>query len=72
MHSASANDHHRELKLADEHLADGERVVSRQREFIAELATKGHDTAGAEAALDAFERALAALRRQRDAIAAAA
>ncbi len=50
-----------DLALAERHVADGERVVARQRAIVAELERDGHDATAAQARqlLAQFEELLA-------------
>jgi hypothetical protein len=43
-----------DLALAEQHVADGERIVERQRALIRHLSHEGHDTAKAEVLLAQF------------------
>ena len=54
------------LTLAETHVAQGERVVARQHEIIAELARGGHDTASAVDLLASFQELLTLHKRDRD------
>ncbi len=56
------------LALAERHVAEGERVVARQREIVAELERDGHDAAAAQARqlLAQFEELLALHVADRD------
>src|SRR5262245_51492100 len=51
------------LTLAETHVAQGERVVARQHEIIAELARGGHDTASAVDLLASFQELLTLHKR---------
>lgn len=55
-----------DLQMVDEHIAQGERHVSRQLELIAWLKSRGHPTAQAEQLLNEFESTLAQHRAHRD------
>jgi len=50
-----------ETRLAQSarHVAEGKRIVARQRELVAKGKAAGHDTFNAERLLDQFERTLA-------------
>jgi hypothetical protein len=55
-----------DLQMVDDHIAQGERHVSRQLELIAWLRSRGHPTAQAEQLLDDFQSTLMQHRAHRD------
>jgi hypothetical protein len=54
------------LALADEHIADAERRIDRQRQLIAELQRDGHDTKEAQSFLETMQKLLEQMMRHRD------
>lgn len=55
-----------DLQMVDDHIAQGERHVSRQKEIVAWLRSRGHPTAVAEELLGEFEATLVQHRAHRD------
>lgn len=55
-----------DLKMADDHIALGERHVSRQEELIAWLRSRGHPTDAAEELLVEFQATLVQHKAHRD------
>jgi hypothetical protein len=55
-----------DLKMVDDHIAQGERHVTRQLEIVAWLKSRGHPTEVAEQLLQAFVSTLAQHRAHRD------
>jgi hypothetical protein len=55
-----------DFRMVDDHIAQGERHVSRQHELIAWLRTRGHSTVVAEELLAAFESTLLQHRAHRE------
>lgn len=54
------------LEIAKRHVAEGRRVVIRQRQIVVELQKDGHNTTTAEALLEQFEATLEAHIADRD------
>jgi hypothetical protein len=55
-----------DIKMVDDHIAQGERHVTRQHEIIAWLKSRGHPTDAAENLLLEFEATLRQHRAHRD------
>lgn len=55
-----------DLQMVEDHIAQGERHVTRQEELIAWLRSKGHPTDMAEQLLEAFRATLIQHREHRD------
>jgi len=55
-----------DLQMVDDHIAQGERHVSRQEELVAWLKSKGHPTDMAEQLLEEFRATLIQHRAHRD------
>ena len=55
-----------DLKMVDDHIAQGERHVTRQEEIVAWLRSKGHPTEIAEQLLAEFQSTLLQHRAHRD------
>ena len=55
-----------DLQMVDDHIAQGERHVTRQEELLAFLRSKGHPTEMAEELLAEFEATLLQHRAHRD------
>ena len=55
-----------DLRMVDDHIAQGERHVTRQHEIIAWLTSRGHPTDMAEQLLAEFESTLLQHRAHRD------
>ena len=55
-----------DLRMADDHVAQGERHITRQHQIIEELRSRGHSTTMAEQLLIEFEATLAQHRAHRD------
>ena len=55
-----------DLKMVDDHIAQGERHVSRQEELVAWLQSRGHPTEAAEELLVAFRATLFQHKAHRD------
>jgi len=55
-----------DLRMADDHIAQGERHVTRQLELIAWLSSRGHPTEAARELLIAFQSTLGQHRAHRD------
>jgi hypothetical protein len=56
------------VRQAERHVAEAKALIERQREVVAELMQKGHDTEIAESTLRAMERTLKAIESHRDLI----
>lgn len=56
----------RHLALAEQHVTEGERIVARQRELLAELQRDGHNTISARELLALFESVQATHTADRD------
>jgi hypothetical protein len=54
------------LALAETHVAEGERILARQRRLLAELERDGHDTRTARTLLQSFEQTQASHVAERD------
>jgi hypothetical protein len=54
------------IAQAEEHIADGEQRIARQRELIAELERDGHDTKEAHGLLETMVKLLEQMQRHRD------
>ena len=55
-----------DLQMVDDHIAQGERHVTRQEEIVAWLKSRGHPTEMAEQLLAEFQSALVQHRLHRD------
>lgn len=55
-----------DLKMVDDHIAQGERHVTRQEELVAWLKSRGHPTEMAELLLAEFQATLAQHRAHRE------
>jgi hemerythrin len=55
-----------DLKMVDDHIAQGEHHVARQKEIIASLQSQGHPTEMAEELLTEFQATLEQHRAHRD------
>lgn len=55
-----------DLRMVDDHIAQGERHVTRQKEIIAFLRSRGHPTKAAEQLLVEFQATLQQHRAHRD------
>ena len=55
-----------DFKMVDDHIAQGERHVTRQEELVAWLKSRGHPTDIAENLLEEFQATLAQHRAHRD------
>lgn len=55
-----------DLKMVDDHIAQGERHVTRQEEIIAWLESRGHPTEAAERLLVEFQATLVQHKAHRD------
>ena len=55
-----------DLRMVDDHIAQGERHVTRQKEIISWLSSRGHPTEMAEQLLEAFQATLLQHRAHRE------
>ena len=56
----------RHLAIAEEHIANGERILARQRNVVEELESGGHDSESARRLLQIFEKLQAGHIADRD------